>query len=62
MRLAEFTPDEMKIWIPVIMTCLVAAWRVTRWAARVDYDLDNFGKLLNTEKSKARLAKKDKDY
>lgn len=61
MRFADFTPDEYKIIVPVIMTLAVGAWKFVRWCARVDYDLDNFGKLLNTDKSKARLAKKGKD-
>lgn len=60
MRLADFTPDEYKIIVPVLMTLAVGIFKVIRWAARVDYDLDNFGKLLNTEKSKSRLDKEHK--
>jgi hypothetical protein len=60
MRLADFTLDEYKIIVPVIMTLAVGIFKIIRWCARVDYDLDNFGKILNTEKAKSRLEKEQK--
>lgn len=34
-------------------------WHIAMWKARVDYDLDNFGKLLGTEKGLARAKAKE---
>ena len=39
---------------------LGAFWKFAQWMARVDYDLDNFGKMLGTEKSRGKNERTNK--
>jgi len=55
---ADFTPDQLKVIGSIVVTfggaIITIIWQVAQWKARVDYDLNNFGDILGTEKSKAR--------
>jgi hypothetical protein len=59
---ASFTPDQLQFigalavvgFIPFLSFVIV----VVKWYAKVNYDLDNFGKILNTKKAQAREHKK----
>jgi hypothetical protein len=61
---ASFTPDQLQFigalavvgFIPFITFVIV----VIKWYAKVEYDLNNFGELLNTKKAQARKIREKK--
>ena len=55
-------PDEIWIQIFIQVPAIIGfIWKVGQWKARVDYDLDNFGKILGTEKGLDRAKKRDEE-
>jgi len=62
--MAGFTSDQLQVIGTIVVTFGSAIvgiiWHVALWKAKVDYDLDNLGHLLKTEKGLARFEMKMK--
>lgn len=60
--IASFTPDQLQFIGMIAVgfggSFVVFVWRASAWKAKVDYDMDNFGYLLGTEKGLDRAKKR----
>lgn len=60
--LASFDDNQLRFIGTLVVTFgasfIIGIWNVARWVAKVEYDLDNLGEILKTEKGLSRANKR----